>query len=143
MTIAAVLSGPCERMADDRSADTNRSVPLVAAYRRSGKSRAYLPRALLLSLALFASNGFAQVPTALRTEFLENPLGLDTTRPRFSWIVEDPSTGARQTAYQLQLASSLEKLVAGVVDLWDSGKVTTAKSARRVTPASTPTSPTC
>ena len=92
------------------------------------KSRTYRPRALLLSLALLVPDGFALAPTILRTEFLDNPLGLDTTRPRFSWIVEDPSTGARQTASQVQVASALEKLTAGRADLWDSGKVTSAKS---------------
>jgi len=59
----------------------------------------------------------------LRCEYLVNPLGIDTVKPRFSWIVEDSTPGAKQTAYQIQAASSPEKLANGEVDLWDSGKV--------------------
>ena len=70
----------------------------------------------------------AIAPTSLRTEFLENPLGIDTAMPRLSWIVNDSTTGARQTAYQVQAASSPENLAADKVDLWDSGKVASAQS---------------
>ncbi|NDE47276.1 MAG: hypothetical protein EB006_14790, partial [Betaproteobacteria bacterium] len=78
---------------------------------------------LLATLLLAPLAAHAIVPTALKTEFLENPLAIDTTQPRFSWVVEDPSTGAKQTAYQLQASSSPEKLAKGAADLWDSGKV--------------------
>lgn len=64
-------------------------------------------------------------PTRLKTEFLDNPQDVDTTQPRFSWIVEDTTPGAIQTAYQLQAASSpdfKEPL------LWDSGKVDSDQS---------------
>ncbi len=67
-------------------------------------------------------------PTTLRTEFLENPLGINTKKPRFSWIVEDITPGAKQTAYQVQAASSPEKLLKGEADLWESGKVGSSQS---------------
>jgi len=67
-------------------------------------------------------------PTSLKAEFLENPLGIDTTQPRFSWIVEDATPGARQTAYQIRAASSPETLAKGEADLWDSGKVVSDQS---------------
>ena len=79
-----------------------------------------------LLLAPLAANAIA--PSALKTEFLENPLGIDTAMPRLSWIVKDPTTGARQTAYQVQAASSSEKLANGEADLWDSGKVASDQS---------------
>ena len=75
---------------------------------------------LLVPLALCAME-----PTSLKTEFLENPLGLDTAKPRFSWIVEDKTPGAKQTAYQVQAASS-EKF--DKADLWDAGKVVSDQS---------------
>jgi alpha-L-rhamnosidase len=81
----------------------------------------YIP--LLITLLLAPLAALAIAPTALKTEFLENPLGIDTANPRFLWIVEDPIPGAKQTAYQLQAASSAEKLAKGEADLWDSGKV--------------------
>ena len=62
-------------------------------------------------------------PVGLVSEFLENPLGLETTEPRLSWHLEDPRQGACQTAYRIAAASSAEKLMAGECDLWDTGRV--------------------
>ena len=78
---------------------------------------------LLAALLLAPLAAHAIETTSLTTEYLENPLGIDTAKPRFSWIVEDTTPGAKQTAYQVQAASSLEKLAKGEADLWDSGKV--------------------
>ena len=80
----------------------------------------------VLLLAPLAAHAIA--PGALKTEFLDNPLGIDTTKPRFSWTVEDTTPGAKQTAYQVQAASSPEKLAKGEGDLWDSGKVMSDQS---------------
>jgi alpha-L-rhamnosidase len=49
----------------------------------------------------------------LRCEYLENPLGIDEILPRLSWIVTSESRGQKQTAYQIRVASSLEKLLSG------------------------------
>lgn len=84
--------------------------------------------AALAALMLAPLVAHAIAPTLLRTEFLENPLGIDTAMPRLSWIVEDSTTGARQTAYQVQAASSPERLAAGDADLWDTGKVASTQS---------------
>ena len=64
-------------------------------------------------------------PTSLKTEFLENSLGIDTAKPRFSWIVQDTMPGAKQTAYQLQAAVSPEFKEPL---LWDSGRVASEQS---------------
>ena len=62
--------------------------------------------------------------TTLRTEYLVNPLALNTTAPRLSWIMESGNTrGAKQTAYQILVASSAANLVANKGDLWDAGKI--------------------
>lgn len=47
----------------------------------------------------------------LRTEYLENPLGIDICHPRLQWICEG---GQRQTAYQI------------VTEKWDSGKISSS-----------------
>lgn len=57
----------------------------------------------------------------LRTEGLINPLGIDRNPPRLSWQWQTSRRGARQTAYHLQAASTLERLLANQPDLWDSG----------------------
>lgn len=54
----------------------------------------------------------------LRTEYLDNPLGIDITRPRFFWILEGDSNN--QTAYRIEVKNDRRELY------WDSGKVSSA-----------------
>ncbi len=68
--------------------------------------------------------GTAQVaPEHLTVEYLKDPLGIDVRRPRLGWQLEARKRGAEQQAYQIAASSSREKLLSGVADLWDSGKV--------------------
>lgn len=67
-------------------------------------------------------------PARLRTCALEEPLGLDRS-PRFSWEVQDPRPGARQSAYRILVATDPKKLARGEGDLWDSGKVRSTETA--------------
>ena len=69
----------------------------------------------------FTGKGLA--PTYLRCEHLVDPLGVDETTPRLSWIVESGERGQRQTAYYLLVASSEKLLGQDKGDLWDTGKV--------------------
>jgi alpha-L-rhamnosidase len=71
----------------------------------------------------------------LKTEYLKNPLGIQEIQPRFSWVLPSVPAGARglqQKAYQILVASTPEKLAAGLGDLWDSGKVTSSASVQVV-----------
>jgi hypothetical protein len=54
---------------------------------------------------------------ALRVDTFTNPIGLGDTTPNVSWRLRD----GRQSAYQIQVASSPQRL--RHPDLWDSGKV--------------------
>lgn len=72
-------------------------------------------------------NSLLKVMT-LRCEYAENPLGVETQEPRFSWRVEGKGRGIRQTAYQILVASDPKDLAAGTADLWDSGKVSSDQS---------------
>ncbi|HWP41296.1 MAG TPA: hypothetical protein VNL70_10260, partial [Tepidisphaeraceae bacterium] len=67
-------------------------------------------------------------PISLRCEYLVNPLGIDTPRPRLSWELADPRRGARQTAYQIAVAGSLARLGSDQPDLWNSGIVSSDQS---------------
>ncbi|AFC30614.1 alpha-L-rhamnosidase [Paenibacillus mucilaginosus 3016] len=58
-----------------------------------------------------------------RTEYLVDPLGLDTPHPRLSWRLEAEERGFEQSAYHVLVASSEEKLARDIGDLWDSGMV--------------------
>ena len=53
----------------------------------------------------------------------EDPLGIDVTAPRLSWIVSSSQRGQRQTAYHILVASDLVTLGRDQGDLWDSGRV--------------------
>lgn len=68
------------------------------------------------------------VPTKLRCEYLVDPLGIDEQSPRLSWIVTSGQRGQRQTACQIRVGSALET----PADLWDSGKVKSAKTVNVV-----------
>jgi len=65
----------------------------------------------------------AKEPGHLRCEYLVNPLGVDSRKPRLSWVMNSGQRGDRQTAYQVLVASTPELLAREKGDLWDSGKV--------------------
>jgi alpha-L-rhamnosidase len=80
---------------------------------------------LAACVVLFACTASAQStkPVKLECESLVTPLGMDAAQPRFSWQMQDVRPGARQTAYQIQVASAVEILARGKGDVWDSGRV--------------------
>jgi alpha-L-rhamnosidase len=67
-------------------------------------------------------------PSHLRCESLQGPLGIDITRPRLSWQLQDTRRGVRQTAYEILVASGPALLEAGKADVWDSGRTESAES---------------
>ena len=70
-------------------------------------------------------------PANLRCEYLEDPLGIDVSEPRLSWILEpvDPQArGLEQTAYCICVGSRLEDVLDNKGDLWSSGKVKSAET---------------
>ena len=73
--------------------------------------------------ALVASGAGLTVQN-LRCEYLENPLGIDVSSPRLSWTLQSDQRGQKQTAYQVLVASTAERLAADQGDVWDSGQVT-------------------
>ncbi len=77
---------------------------------------------------LAGANNGPLLPTALRCESSINPLGVDIAKPKLSWQVESDARGARQTAYQLLVASSPTRLAQDQGDLWDSGRVRSSET---------------
>ncbi|EWH10529.1 alpha-L-rhamnosidase [Catenovulum agarivorans DS-2] len=63
-------------------------------------------------------------PTNLLTEGLVTPLNIHNQTPRLSWH----ANVQKQTAYQVQVATSIKLLNQGAADLWDSGKVESSQS---------------
>ena len=99
---------------------------------------------LLLSVALIVTMWLPMTSTAfgqsdsdmeathLRTEYANNPLGIDVTEPRLSWQLQSSERGQYQTAYQIQVASSESQLREDNPDMWDTGKVDSDQSVNVV-----------
>lgn len=69
-------------------------------------------------------------PIQLRCEYRQNPVGIDIPAPRLCWQLHcvDPwARNLRQTAFQIQAATSIEGLDA-TPDLWETGRVESAES---------------
>ncbi|MCW3092911.1 MAG: alpha-rhamnosidase [Ferruginibacter sp.] len=64
----------------------------------------------------------------LSVEYLANPVGIDVEEPRLSWTIESKNREFSQSAYQVLVASSPDKLDEGTADIWDSHKVLSANS---------------
>ena len=60
----------------------------------------------------------------LRCEYMTNPLGIDTFKPRLSWVLVSGRRGVAQSAYQVWVRD--ERVAPG--ELWDSGKVSSDQS---------------
>ena len=70
------------------------------------------------------------VPERLRVEYLDNPLGLDEKKPRFSWLLTTNNHrkfGQQQTAYRIVVARSPKALKRGD-GVWDSGWVNSSET---------------
>ncbi|MBL7219565.1 MAG: family 78 glycoside hydrolase catalytic domain [Phycisphaerae bacterium] len=90
-------------------------------------------------LLLFLAGGLALAEEAggitaggLTCEYAVNPLAIDVAQPRFGWLLKSDKRGQMQSAYQVLVASSAEKLKANVGDKWDSGKIASARSVNVV-----------
>jgi alpha-L-rhamnosidase len=68
-------------------------------------------------------------PGRPRCEYLDNPIGLATAAPRFSWLPEHPRRGARQAAYQVIVSPERDFLQKGVGDYWDSQRVESERTS--------------
>ena len=79
---------------------------------------------LLISLNLTAQT----LPIKLKCEYSENPLGLDVMKPRLSWQMQSANKGAKQTAYQILVATTEDNLKKDNGDAWNSGKILTDQS---------------
>lgn len=87
-------------------------------------------RIFILFLILFYTNLLhAQITvTKLLTESRENPIGLDSKNPRFTWVMESEKRNKTQSSYQLRMALKESDLVKGQNLFWDSDKIESNQS---------------
>ncbi len=85
---------------------------------------------LLLFLSTFMSSCFKPKPKQLMVDLLSVPEEsvITNPNPHFSWVIDDQGKGARQTAWHIMLASSLEKLSSNDPDMWNSGMIMSDQS---------------
>ncbi|HEX3168002.1 MAG TPA: family 78 glycoside hydrolase catalytic domain [Chitinophagaceae bacterium] len=84
---------------------------------------------LILSLCFLVQQLNAQVGIQnLRCEMLVDPLGIDIREPRLSWQLNSGQRNVQQTAYEIIVSSSKEKLSKNEGDIWGSGKTNSSQS---------------
>ena len=84
-----------------------------------------------LLLLVFAVGLFANLqPGHLKCEYLSNPEGIDMQAPRFFWKLTSNEDAQYQTAYQILVATSQDKLDQNIGDAFDSKKVVNSKSTQ-------------
>lgn len=90
-----------------------------------------MPPALALVMASIAleASGKPAAPVGLLVNGVSNPLAIDRDATRFTWRLAAGGRGEAQTAYQMLVGSSAERLAAGKADWWDSSKVDSDQSA--------------
>lgn len=69
-------------------------------------------------------------PTGLLCELMSQPdkAEIVVTQPRFCWTINDRASGARQSAYRILVATTVDALSIQRPDMWDSGKVLSCKT---------------
>lgn len=81
---------------------------------------------LILLIFSIAENvhGAEIKPSGLQCEHLINPIGVDLSNPRLSWLMIDHRQGARQTAYRVIVGKDSIAVSQNKKELsWDSGKI--------------------
>ncbi len=64
----------------------------------------------------------------LTCEYLQNPMGIETQTPRFSWEITSKVNGEFQTAYRIIVSDSEISIKNEKGNIWDSGKIESANS---------------
>lgn len=83
---------------------------------------------LILAGFMAGCQGTVVKVDSLKVEMQENPQGLGTSTPRFSWQISSAQPDLQQEAYQIQVAGSEQDLEKGNNLLWDSGIVSDDES---------------
>lgn len=90
--------------------------------------KSYLVIGIALTILMVGCRGTAVKVISLKVEQQENPWGVGTTTPRFSWQIASANPDLRQEAYCIQIARSGQELAKGENLVWDSGAVNSEES---------------
>ncbi len=67
-------------------------------------------------------------PSELKCEYSVNPLCIESTNPRLSWILKSEDRNQYQSAYRILVSSTKANIEKNIGDLWDSHKVNSGES---------------
>ncbi len=81
---------------------------------------------LILSCSSIKQTGFQF--NKLLVEYAKNPINIDVSNPRFSWIITCIQRNQTQLAYRILVATSTEKIRTNQPDLWDLGKINSGET---------------
>ncbi|WP_233843575.1 alpha-L-rhamnosidase [Dyella sp. 2HG41-7] len=65
---------------------------------------------------------------SLTTEHQTQPLAIDTTSPRFAWVVTQAPRGTSPAGYRIEVARTTKALADDHPDVWDSGRIASPES---------------
>jgi alpha-L-rhamnosidase len=77
-----------------------------------------------------AAENSADVTDGLSVEYRINPIGIDVLQPRLTWRLQSEQRATVQTAYQIQVAETVDALRTGTGLIWDSGRVESDRSVQ-------------
>jgi len=81
---------------------------------KNGSISRSIPLSTIILLTLASGGAAANLNVVtLRTEYRENPLGLDVREPRFSRLSESGQRDEEQTAYEIRVASAVPTRIRG------------------------------
>ena len=88
------------------------------------KMRQYFILFTVAMLAIMSCTPKASISVLHQTcEYIENPLGIDVSHPRFSWTLNATKRKQVQTAYEIIVSDNLNDIKANKGNIWSSGKV--------------------
>jgi len=77
---------------------------------------------VFLFITCCATASLAQVVVAgMQSEYLKNPIGIDTRSPRLSWYLADPRQNSVQSAYHILVDTDSSAVAEGRGNAWNSG----------------------
>ena len=85
--------------------------------------------AACILLLLIHGSALSQ-PVQLRCDYRQQPSGVTSQQPRFSWEVTTAQRGALQTAWQIMVSDDAAALARNNATVWNSGKVSSTASAQ-------------
>lgn len=82
----------------------------------------------ILALYSFSMATSPLQPDILTCEYIENPLGIDTRKPRFAWTFTSTASNQFQSGYEIIVSTSIKEVDEGRGNTWQSGRVNSSSN---------------